>query len=139
MHKPLAISLALLLAAPACVDRPSTPTAVRPTPTPIDLTAASEDEWRRHLGEIVTVEGRFSLQGKIGPFIDVGGRPIYIKPKPALSWTDQFRKFEESNVRVTGVLQYWQSPAAPAGPLTEARIPDHFYFQEEAAKVELRN
>jgi len=32
------------------------------------------------------MRGQFSLRGKVGPFILVGGRPIYLVPKGSFSW-----------------------------------------------------
>lgn len=134
MQKRLAIAVALLLTGFACVDRPSSPTSVQPA-QPIDLTGTPEEVWRQHVAKEVTVHGRFSLQGKIGPMVVIGGKEIYIKPKSARSWVEQFGKFEDREVSVTGILRYWQSPDVPQGPVTEARIPSHFYFEEETVNI----
>ena len=120
------------------MDRPSTSSVLQPTPTPIKLTGTAS-EWREHVGRQVTVQGRFSLEGKIGPLIVAGDGLIYIKPNAPGSWWDRFRKFEERDVRVTGVLRYWQSPDATPGPVAEARVPNHFYFEEATASIQLFN
>src|SRR2546421_11995465 len=86
MNKSLAISLALLFATAGCVHRVSIPRAVQRPVTPVDLTSATDSELQQHLGERVTMRGRFSLRGKVGPFILVGGRPIYLESKRSFSW-----------------------------------------------------
>jgi hypothetical protein len=137
MTKRLAISLALLLAAAGCGHRASTPPGVKRAPTPVDLTSASDSELQQHLGERVTMHGRFSLRGKLGPFILVGERPIYLLPKGSFSWGEPYASMEGRDVRVTGVLRFAHSPEPPPGALPEGRAPDHFYFEAETAKVEL--
>jgi hypothetical protein len=79
MNTRLSISLAVLLAAVGCAQR-------APTPTTLDLTSAPDSELQQHLGENVTMHGQFSLRGKIAPFIQVGGRPIYLVPHGSFSW-----------------------------------------------------
>ncbi len=43
-----------------------------------DLTNASETELHRHIGQSVTLQGLFSLRGKVGPFILIRDRPVYL-------------------------------------------------------------
>lgn len=117
--------------------RASTPLDVQRAPTPVDLTSASDSELQQHLGERVTMHGRFSLFGKLGPFILLGGRPIYLVPKGSFSWGEPYSSMEGRDVRVTGTLRFAHYPKPPAGALPEARAPDHFYFEAETAKVEL--
>lgn len=136
MNMRFAILLALLLAAVGCTRRASAPLDVRRVPTPIDVTGASDSELQRHLGERVTIHGRFSLRGKIGPFILVGGRPIYLLPKGPFSWGEPYESMEGRDVGVTGTLRFARYPESPPGALPEGRPPDHFYFEAETAEVE---
>ncbi|HVS81060.1 MAG TPA: hypothetical protein VHE60_04940 [Pyrinomonadaceae bacterium] len=146
MNIRLAVSLALLLAAGKCAQRASTPTKVQRAPTPpeaqqvstrLDLTSASDNDLQQHLGESVTMRGQFSLRGKLGPFILVGGRPIYLIPHGSFSWGEPYASMEGRNVRVTGTLRFARYPPPPPQALPEGRAPDHFYFEAETAKVEL--
>ena len=104
---------------------------------PVDLTNASDDELQQHLGERVTMNGRFSLYGKVGPFILVGGRPIYLEPKGSFSWGEPYTNFEGQDVRITGTLRYAHYGKSPPGALPEGRAKDHFYFEAETAQVTL--
>lgn len=100
MNTRLSILLAVLLAAAGCARR--APTSVDLTSAPVDLTSASDSELQQHLGENVTMHGQFSLFGKIAPFIQVGGRPIYLVPQGSFSWGEPYERMEGRDVRVTG-------------------------------------
>jgi hypothetical protein len=137
MNKRLAISLALLLVVAGCAHRASKPPAVPRAPTPIDLTSAPDSELQKQVGKRVTMRGQFSLRGKVGPFILVGGRPIYLVPKGSFSWGEPYRSMEGKDVRVTGTLRFAHYPEPPPGALPVGRASDHFYFEAETAQIEL--
>jgi len=134
MNTLLSISLAAILAAAGCSQRALTPT---PAPAPFDLTSAPDTELQKHLGENVTMHGQFSLYGKTGPFIRVGGRPIYVVPQGSFSWGESYASMEGQDVRVTGTLRFAHYPEPPPGDSPVARASDHFYFEAETAKVEV--
>ena len=137
MNTRLAISLAILFAAAGCAHRASVPRPAQPAWSPLDLTSAADSELRQHLGERVTMRGQFSLRGKVGPFILVVGRPIYLVPKGSFSWGEPYASMEGKEVRVTGMLRFAHYPASPTEALPEGRPSDHFYFEAETAKIEL--
>jgi hypothetical protein len=137
MYTRLAISLAILFATVGCPHRASVPRSVQSAKAPVDLTSAADSELQKHLGERVTMQGQFSLRGKVGPFILVGGRPIYLVPKGTFSWGEPYAKMEGQNVRVTGTLRFAHYSASPTESLPEGRPSDHFYFEAETARVEL--
>lgn len=83
------------------------------------------------------MRGKFSLRGKIAPFILSGGRPIYIKPSGSFSWGEDYAKMEGRDVRVTGTLRFVHYPTPSPQALPVGRAPDHFYFEAETAKIEL--
>ena len=130
MNTLLSISLAAVLAAAGCAQR-------APTPTTFDLTNAPDNELQQHLGENVTMHGQFSLYGKIGPFILVAGRPIYLVAHGSSAWGEPYASMEGQDVRVTGTLRFAHYPEPPPGDSTRARALDHFYFEAETAKVEV--
>ena len=130
MNTRLSISLAAILAAAGCAQR-----AV--TSIPFDLTSAPDSELQRHVGENVTMHGKFSLYGKIGPFILVAGRPIYLVARGSSSWGEPYASMEGQDVRVTGTLRFAHYPEPPSGDSPVARALDHFYFDAETTKVEV--
>jgi hypothetical protein len=134
MNTLLSISLAAILVTAGCSHRALTPT---PTSAPFDLTGAPDSELQQHLGENVTMHGQFSLYGKIGPFILVAGRPIYLVSHGSFSWGEPYASMEGQDVRVTGTLRFAHDPEPPPGDSPVARAPDHFYFEAETAKVEV--
>jgi hypothetical protein len=83
------------------------------------------------------MRGRFSLRGKVGPFILVGGRPIYLVPTGAFTWGEPYAQMEGKDVRVTGTLRFAHYPTPPAEALPAGRPSDHFYFEAETARIEL--
>jgi hypothetical protein len=101
------------------------------------LTGASDSELQRHVGERVNMRGKFSLRGKTGPFILVGGRPVYLVPKGSFSWGEPYASMEGLDVSVTGTLMFAHYTQPAQGALPEGRPTDHFYFEAETARVEL--
>ena len=145
MNKRLVFCLALVIAPSKCAQHPtpatnpqrsSTAQAQRAA-TSLDLTNASDGELQEHVGELVTMCGKFSLRGKIAPFILVGGRPIYLKPSGSFSWGEDYAKLEGRDVRVTGTLRFAHYPDPSPEALPVGRASDHFFFEAETARIEL--
>ncbi len=145
MNMRLILCLALVIAPSKCAQhsspatnpqRTSTPEAARAL-TSLDLTDATDGELQQHVGELVTMRGKFSRRGKLAPFILAGGRPIYIKPTGSFSWDEDYAKMEGRDVRVTGTLRFVHYPTPSPQALPVGRAPDHFYFEAETAKIEL--
>src|SRR5262249_28888480 len=128
MSMRLAIQAALLVAVLGCAHQ---------TSTPLDLTRASEAELRRHVGQRVTLRGPFSLLGKVGPFILIRDRPVYLVSHGAFSWGERFERMEGHDVSVTGTLRFAHHPGASQGGRPVARPVDHFYFEAASASIEL--
>ena len=127
----------LLLTLAACGSQPSIPPAAQPSPTPVDLTGAPASKLHQHVNQLVTIRGRFSLVGKLGPFIVVNGEPIYLRSDEHSSWGEAYSKMEGREVRLIGTLRFADTPEPPPGPLAEARAPDHFYFDAKEIQIEL--
>ena len=128
MSTRLSIPLALLLAAMGCTHQSSTLS---------DLTGASDAELHRHLGQTVLLRGPFSLRGKVGPFILIRDRPVYVVSHGAFSWGERYERMEGRDVSVTGTLRFAQYPEGSRDGVPVARPADHFYFEAASARVEL--
>lgn len=124
----LTISVVFLLAVAGCAHH---------TSTPPDLTSASETELRQHLGKQLMLRGPFSLRGKVGPFILVRDRPVYLVSRGTFSWSERYEQMEGRDVSVTGTLRFAHYPEASRDGLPVARPADHFYFDAASARVEL--
>jgi hypothetical protein len=146
----VAYQLTLLVLAPGNagsaqhVPRPavtgiSKPAELHRSRKPVDLTNAPDSKLQQHLGERVTVHGKFSLHGKTGPFILVRRRPIYLKPHGSFSWNNTYEGMEGKDVRVIGILRFAKNPDASGGDLPAGRPSDHFYFEAESAKINLNH
>ena len=81
---------------------PSNPTAN--SNTPIDLTNANDKELHENLGRTVTVRGKFSLYGVVGPFVALGERTIYLPAEGSYSWGKEYDRLEGRQISVTGTL-----------------------------------
>lgn len=103
----------------------------------VNLSEASATELLSHVGQKVTIHGKWSLRGKIGPYIVVASGPIYVVSQGSFSWGKEYARMEGQDVRVTGVLRYAHYPEPKEGPSTVQHAYDHFYFEAETAKIEL--
>jgi hypothetical protein len=103
------------------------------TQSNVNLNEASDSELLGHVGENVTMQGKWSLGGVVGPYILSNNGPIYLVSKGNFSWGEKYARMEGKDVRVTGVLRY-----AHYEPSTEQHPPDHFYFDAETAKIDLK-
>jgi len=110
------------------------PAPPRPSATP-ELSSADDNELQRHVGETVTMRGRFSLRGKAGPFILVGTRPIYLEGP--FHWNDRYARMEGQDVSVTGILRFARGSERTKAPAPAAGVTAHFYFEAESARIEL--
>jgi hypothetical protein len=116
----------------------SNPNEVGRSQKPVDLTDSPDSQLHQHLGEKVTMHGKFSLRGKTGPFILVRKRPIYIKPSEP-SWNRSYAGMEGKDVQVTGILRFAKNPQAGSGDLPAGTPSDHFYFEAESAEINLHH
>ncbi|MFN2530106.1 MAG: hypothetical protein ABR555_02295 [Pyrinomonadaceae bacterium] len=130
------LPIALVLVIGSCVHHQSK-TPPQTAPSIVDLTGASDSELRKHLGETITIRGRFSLRGKLGPFINFRSGPIYIEPSNPITSDNTYDNMEGKQVKVTGALRFAKFPPSNTNALPEARPPDHFYFESETVKIEL--
>jgi hypothetical protein len=93
---------------------------------------------RSLIGHRVTLRGKFSLRGKIGPFVLVKDRPVYIVAAGSFTPGQPYSSLEGRIVKVTGILRFRQFPPEPEPvDAAKARVPDYFYFEAETARVRL--
>jgi hypothetical protein len=92
----------------------------------VDLSDVPDEKWGQLIGKQVTMQGEFHLQGKFGPFLSVGGGPVYLASK-TFKWDDPYSDWEGQIARVTGDLQH--SEADPAFP--------YFFLDPKNSKMEL--
>lgn len=90
------------------------------------------------IGQHVTLPGEFSLRGKVGPFVLVNGRPVYLVAKGSFGWGQRYSEMEGRRVTVTGILKFYRSAAKPEPrDSMAAGISEYFYFEAESAIVSL--
>ena len=123
----------LLLFASCAQKNPVRSTDQISTQSNVNLNEASVSELRVHVGQKVTIHGKWSLQGLIGPYFLANNGPVYLVSKGNFSWGEKYARMEGMDVQVTGVLRY-----AHYEPSADQHPPDHFYFEAETANIELK-
>ena len=124
------LTIVVLLLSGSCAQRnPVSSKAQVSTQSNVNLNEASNTELLGHVGEKVSMHGKWSLRGMVGPYILAHNGPIYLVSKGNFSW-EKFERMEGKDVRVTGVLRY-----AHFEPSAEQHPPDYFYFEAETADV----
>jgi TonB family protein len=90
------------------------------------------------VGQQVTLRGQFSMRGKIGPFIVVSGKNVYLEPRGSFSWGKHYSRMQGKHVSVTGTLRFYKAPPAREhDDSVAAGLPEYFYFEAEHAIVRL--
>jgi hypothetical protein len=117
----------LLLSASCAQKNPVRSKDEASTQSNVNLNEASESELLGHLGEKVTMHGKWSLRGVTGPYILANNREIYLVSKGSFSWGEEYLRMEGKDVRVTGILRH-----AHFEPSTEQHPPDYFYFEADS-------
>jgi hypothetical protein len=104
---------------------------------PVARQATSSDaELQRLVGQSVTLHGRFELAGKVGPYIQRAGEPVYLVPHGSFSWGSDYERMQGKLVSVTGTLRFQHSERAKLSDAV-AEPPDYFYLDAETAKIRL--
>jgi hypothetical protein len=85
----------------------------------------------------VTLSGRFSLGGKVGPYILRNGEAVYLVPHGSFSWSSEYEPMEGKAVSITGTLHFQHFDQVQTGVLVDQPA-DYFYFDAETAKVRLK-
>jgi hypothetical protein len=91
------------------------------------------------IGQRVTLRGEFSLRGKVGPYVLVSDKPVYIVPTGSFGWGRRYSRMEGKMVSVTGTLHFFKAPPQPkpTGSIPMAWVSDYFYFEAESARVQI--
>ena len=123
------LSVAVVIPAGGCGHRPATAE---------DVTTASYDVWHTLIGKQVTIRGKFSLRGVVGPYVLLDNHQVvYLVPRGWFTWGEPYSEMEGKFVAATGTLSFYHSPnAEPADPAIE-RPHDYFYFEAETAQLQL--
>ena len=112
-----------------------------------DPTGASYEVLYTLVGKQVTIRGKFSLRGVVGPYLLLGNQQaVYLVPKGSFTWGKPYSAMEGKLVAATGTLRFFHSPdTKPADqamarrypPDASARPRDYFYFEAETARLQL--
>jgi hypothetical protein len=113
----------------------------RPRPTSEGATAASDEVSHALIGKQITIRGRFSLLGKIDPYILVDNQQeVYLIENHSsgpFTWGKPYSDMDGKLVAATGILRFYQAPPAVPTPRAIQRVSDYFYFNLETTQLRL--
>jgi hypothetical protein len=122
------LSLTMVVVAGGCGHPRSTP----------ESAAVSNDVSNALIGKQITVRGKFSLWGKVGPYIVLDSqRQLYLYATGAFTWGKPYSEMDGKLVEATGTLRFYHEPPAKPTDPSGARLRDFFYFEAETAQVRL--
>jgi hypothetical protein len=110
--------------------------------TPEDSIVASNEISQALVGKQVTIRGKFSLWGKVGPYIVLDNQQaVYLEAtKGSFTWGKPYSEMEGKLVAASGTLRFYREPPL-TNPLGRAvpvqRVSDHFYLAAETTQVRL--
>jgi hypothetical protein len=110
--------------------------------TPEGATAVSDEVSQASqamVGKQITIHGKFSLRGKVGPYIVLDNRQVvYLEnTKGSFTWAKPYSEMEGQLVAATGTLRFYQEPPAEPTERAVTRVRDHFYFEAESVQLRL--
>jgi hypothetical protein len=119
-----------------------------PRSSPDGATAASNEVShvsQELIGKQITIQGRFSLRGNVGPYIVLENQQqVYLAPMGSFSWGKPYSDMEGKLVAATGALRFYhEPPVKPTDPPVKPtdppvqRLRDFFYFEAETVQVRL--
>jgi hypothetical protein len=95
---------------------------------PPDVSGESEASLHRFVDRPVLVRGRFSMRGKVAPFIDTGKVQIYLKPE---NGPDFDSESEGKQLVAIGTLHYQPENRSPDSSI--AGVKAYFYLGGDCA------
>ena len=122
------LSTVIVVLSTGCDHLRSTPQGARP----------SNEVSHSLIGKQITVRGRFSLAGVVGPYILLGNQqPVYLVSRGSFTWRKPYSEMDGKLVEATGTLKFFHAPDAEPADQSMARPPDFFYFEAETVQLRL--
>lgn len=109
-----------------------------PRSSPKGATAASDEVSHTLIGKQITIRGKFSLRGVVGPYVLLGNQQVvYLVPRGSFTWGKPYSEMEGKLVAATGTLRFFHLPDAEPADQARARPHDYYYFEAETAQLRL--
>ncbi|HEY2913660.1 MAG TPA: hypothetical protein VGK21_09900 [Candidatus Angelobacter sp.] len=94
--------------------------------------------WQNLVGQRITIRGKFSLLGKIGPYIALDeGQEVYLVHGGSFTWGRHYSEMEGKRVAARGILRFYHAPPTERTDRAVAHAPDYFYLEVETAHLRL--
>lgn len=109
-----------------------------PQASPESATTAENEVSHALIGKQITVRGKFSLRGVVGPYVLLENQQVvYLVASGSFTWGEPYSEMEGKLVVATGILRFSRQPEAAPTDRSIARPPDYFYFEAETAQLRL--
>jgi hypothetical protein len=106
-----------------------------PQPRRSEVAVQSDEVSQAFIGKQITVHGKFSLTGKVGPYVTLDNRQaVYLVSKESFA-REPYSQMEGKRVAATGVLRFFHMPPSTTG--AEQVPPDYFYLDAKTAQIRL--
>ena len=128
----IVLSVAVVVLAAGCNHSRSTPESAPAVPDEVSQISPAL------IGKQITIRGKFSLWGKVGPYIVLDNQQVvYVEAtKGSFTWGKPYSEMEGKVVTATGILRFYHSPDATPTKRSVTRLPDYFYFEVETTQVQ---
>jgi|ERR1051325_5472547 hypothetical protein len=94
--------------------------------------------WQSLVGQRITIRGKFSLWGKIGPYIALDEQQqVYLMHGGSFTWEKHYSEMEGKRVIATGILRFYHAPPTEPTERHVAHAPDYFYLEVEGGRLRL--
>jgi hypothetical protein len=88
------------------------------------------------IGQRIIIRGKFSLWGKIGPYVALDERQeVYLVHKGPFKWGKAYSEMEGKRVAARGILRFYHAPPVEPTERTVAHAPDYFYLEVESVHL----
>jgi hypothetical protein len=126
------LSIAIVSLTGGCNHSRSTPEGVIAVPDEVSQVSPAL------VGKQITIHGKFSLWGKIGPYIWLANQQaVYLVPRGSFTWGKPYSEMEGKLATATGILKFCHGPDAKPRDETVQHAPDFFYFELENTQLRL--
>jgi len=106
--------------------------------TPDGVVVARNEVSHALIGKQITIHGKFSLLGKVGPYVVLDNQQVvYLVSMGSFTWGAPYSEMEGKRVAASGVLRFFHLPDTAPADQAKAVPPDYFYFEAETTQLRL--
>jgi hypothetical protein len=133
LHAAIFLSIGIVVLAGGCNHAHSTPE---------DTTAVTHKISQALVGKQITIRGKFSLLGKIGPYVVLDNlQEVYLNaPNGSFEWGKPYTEMDDKLIVAAGTLRFHRSLFSAEradAPVNRQLGSDYFYFEAESVQLRI--